>query len=146
MPRDGACPALAGDRSSALLVSGGISPTALAGLARCGKLAFRKAPIHQLVEECVQEFAALVLVIEIVGVLPEVAGEERRDGRIDDRRLRIVQVLQAHLAGAVGDQPQPPRCEMALALGLRFLAEGVVGLADTKAEDEPREEPPLRNL
>jgi hypothetical protein len=28
----------------------------------------------------------------------------------------------------------------------RGLAPGVVGLADTKAEDEPREEPPLRNL
>ena len=58
----------------------------VAALALEPKLLGRKLPIHQMVEEGLEEILAPVLIVEIVGVLPDVAGQyrvpDRNHGRL----------------------------------------------------------------
>ena len=72
----------------------------------CGEV-----PVHQLVEESADEIGTPVLIVEVVGVLPDVTGEERYlplddrchgIGRLDDLELTLV-----------GDQPRPAAAELA---------------------------------
>src|SRR3546814_17047176 len=62
-------------------------------------------PVHQLVQERVDELAAIVLVIQVVGVLPDIAGHQRRLP-VNDRYDRVGGADDAQRA-AVVDEPSP---------------------------------------
>src|SRR5580658_7507460 len=80
-------------------------------LCRSGQDLCGEFPIHEVVEKRLDEVGAAVLVIEIIGVLPDVAGEERglteRERRHGVRRLRDLELV------LVDHQPSPAAAELA---------------------------------
>src|SRR5712691_8399502 len=78
-------------------------------------------PIHQMVEEGLHEIRPAVLVIEIIGVLPDVAGEQRRlafGQRVDRVRRRCNLEL-----AAFGNEPAPAAAELTDGRCLELLLE-----------------------
>src|SRR3546814_14499040 len=67
-------------------------------------------PVQQLVQERVDERAAIVLVIQVVGVLPDIAGHQRRLP-VNDRCDRVGGADDAQRA-AVVDEPSPAATEL----------------------------------
>ena len=84
----------------------GVTPR-LAATLRRRILEGGECPVRQGVEPRLQEGFSVVLVVEVVGVLPQVADQQRRDLRLGHRVVRVVG--RSHLQGAatVGDQPHP---------------------------------------
>src|SRR3546814_7078189 len=79
----------------------------------------REVPVHQMVEEGLDEVGAPVLIVEIVGVLPDVAGE---DWRLAVRQGGVGVAGADHLQViAVLHQPDPAAAELAAALGLELF-------------------------
>src|SRR5579862_207829 len=105
---------------------------------RLGELLGDEVPVHQVVEERLEVVRAPVLVVEIVGVLPHVAAEQRRAA--DDQRVDAVgRLLDRELAVLV-DQPGPARAELPDARRLELLlelVEAAEGLVD-RARDVAR--------
>ncbi len=80
-----------------------------------------EVPIHQMVQESLHKIRAAVLEVEIIGMLPHVAGEERRlafGQRID----RVWRGGDLELA-AIGDKPCPAAAELTDRRGLELLFE-----------------------
>jgi hypothetical protein len=73
------------------------------------KLLCGKRPVHELFEEGVDERPAVVLVVEIVGVFPQVAGEQR----VLTRDHRQIGVRRRDDPQAIGsdDEPDPAAAE-----------------------------------
>ena len=87
-------------------------------------------PVHQLLEEVGEVGRALVAEVDVVGMLPDVAAEER--GLAEAERVHPVLGLRHLQRPAVLDQPRPARAELAgagggeLLLELLHRAEGVL--------------------
>src|SRR6187549_2267663 len=78
------------------------------------------------VPEGVDVFGALVLVLEVVGVLPDVAAQQRGLA-VGDRRVLVRGFGHREVAGSVLDQPRPAGTELADAGVFELLLEGVEG-------------------
>ena len=80
-----------------------------------------EVPVHKVVEESADEIGAPVLIVEIVGVFPDVAGKEGYLS-LDDRRHGIgcLDDLEVTL---VGDQPRPAAAELPYGCLLKELLE-----------------------
>src|SRR3546814_14622758 len=76
----------------------------------------REVPVHQMVEEGLDEVGAPVLIVEIVGVLPDVAGE---DWRLAVRQGGVGVAVADHLPViAVLHQQHPAAAKLDAAPGL----------------------------
>ena len=84
-----------------------------------------ESPIQQLLHYDLHVLAALVLVVEVVGVLPDIDAEEGF-GAGTQRGLRIGTARELELALPIRQQPGPARAELATD-GLR---EGDLGICD----------------
>ena len=67
---------------------------------------FRKRPIRQVIEPVFDIFRSRILIVEVIGVLPHIHGEERRDALFGERRFSIRGFAHFELA-IFGDQPCP---------------------------------------
>src|SRR5579859_4733195 len=89
---------------------------------------------------------ALVLVLEVVGVLPHVDAEDRGHA-LHVRAVLVGVALDRELAARVGDQPRPAAAELADSGLLQLLLEGVVppeGAVDGVADAARRGAPATR--
>src|SRR2546428_12787293 len=92
----------------------------LPGLALCQVLR-DKVPVDQMVEEGLDEIGPPVLKVQIIGVLPHVAGEQR--GRaFGERVYRVGGARDLELA-AVSDEPGPAAAELADGRRLEIILE-----------------------
>src|SRR5712691_4808236 len=80
-------------------------------LARLCQVLCGEVPIDEVVEKRLDEIRAAVLEVEIVGVLPDVAGEER--GLAFGERVDRVGGPGDRELAAAGDQPGPAAAELA---------------------------------
>ena len=84
-------------------------------------LGFSNPPVGQIVEPCLEISSSIVLIVEIVGMFPEVADQQRRHIGVSQRIVRIVRRTNAQFALMVRDQPYPARTEVRCA----FLDKGL---------------------
>jgi len=93
----------------------------LSGSAGLSQILGHEIPVHQMIEKCLDEIRPPVLVIEIVGVLPHVAGQQRtlalRQG-ID----RVRRGGNLELA-ALGNEPGPAAAELSDRCGFELFLE-----------------------
>src|SRR5437764_5784622 len=90
-----------------------------------------KIPVHEMVEKGLDEIGPPVLVIEIVGVLPDIAGQE---GRLPERdRVDPVQGVRDLEFTLVGDEPGPAAAEL-IDRGLLELLLELVHVAEIALE------------
>src|SRR5207248_6213745 len=75
----------------------------------------------EMVEKRLHEVGPAVLVIEIVSVLPDIAGQERRLAERD--RIDAVQGMSDLELAFVGDEPGPAAAELIDGGGFEFLLE-----------------------
>jgi hypothetical protein len=75
-------------------------------------LASAKFPVHQLVEEGLDELGAQVAVVDVVGVFPHVDGQQGLVGG-GQRRAGGAGVDDVHAAVGFLHQPGPARAEVA---------------------------------
>src|SRR6185437_9951456 len=92
--------------------------------ATLGQIFGNEFPVHEVIEEGLHEVGAAVLEVEIVGVLPYIAGEER--GLALRHRVDRVGRLGDFEAAAVTYQPRPAAAE----LGRRCLLELLLELVE----------------
>src|SRR5947208_2548466 len=88
-----------------------------------------KVPVDQMIEEGLHEIRPAVLVIEVISVLPHVAGQER----CLSLRQRIDRVRRRHDLDlpAIGDEPSPATAELADSRRLELLLEFIETAAAT---------------
>src|SRR5690606_33816949 len=125
-PRSYRLRAAGADRLRRPDVSGGGTPAAPAAGppgARTGVLEVPRdeVPAHDL-EEVVAGAAAVVAVVDVVGVLPDVGREQRRLA-VRQRGVGVVGADDLELAARVLHEPAPAAREVVQGLGLELLAE-----------------------
>src|SRR6266851_7044211 len=81
------------------------------GSARLRQVLCGEIPIDEVVEKRLHEIGPAVLEVEIVGVLPDVAGEER--GLALGQRVDRVRRAADRQLAAAGDEPGPAAAELA---------------------------------
>ena len=86
---------------------------------------FHHAPIDNL-PQGLEVRGAAVLVVEVVGVFPDVEGEEGAEA-VGDGVVGAGVLADGQGAGGIGLEPHPPGAEEADALGDELLLEGLEG-------------------
>src|SRR5690554_3642569 len=71
-------------------------------------------PIHQIVEERLDVVGAAVAIVDVVGMLPDVAAEQRL--LVEAQRVHAVRRVGALQLAALFDEPAPAAAELADAL------------------------------
>src|SRR5579863_8399935 len=104
-------------------------------LLRLGEVLRDEVPVDEVVEERLHEIGPAVLEVEIIGVLPHVAGHQRGLA-LAERVDRIRRPGDRELAAA-GDEPGPAAAELADRGGLEIVLE--LGEAAEIAVDRLRE-------
>ncbi len=95
------------------------------GRLRLGEVLVREVPVHEAVEEGRDVGWALVLEIQIVGMLPNIHGEERRAVFICERCIGVRRFANFNLA-ALSDEPRPAGAELGRAGFGEFVFKTVI--------------------
>src|SRR5208282_1396031 len=107
-----------------------------------GELPGGEIPIDELVEPCVDVIRTAVLVIQIIGVFPHVAGQQTGDPA-RHRRVGVRGLHDLELLVGVLDEPGPTAAELGHRGGGEFLAElrvvtkGVLDMVGDRAGRRP---------
>jgi len=95
-------------------------------LSRLKKVLLGESPVHVAVDEILEEVQAAVLVVEVVGVLPDIDGEDGNNA-IDDRAVTVVGADDLELAGVgIPDEPDPTRAEVSCTVLDELFNESVI--------------------
>ena len=78
-----------------------------------------------MVEEGIDIAWTFILEVEVIGVLPYIHGEQRRDARFGERGFGVRRLAHFELA-IFGHQPCPARPKLGFASGRERLAEAII--------------------
>src|SRR5579864_6138778 len=93
----------------------GVTPN-LAVTLDCCVLALRETPVGQLVEPVLEVSLPLVLVVEVVGMFPEIAHQDWCHVGVCQRIVGVVGGADAEFTLRIGHEPDPARTEVTCTL------------------------------